>query len=89
MLDTGWSLHFMPDKNNNNLDNTNEFLQKTYQLDVQNGYIDKKFRPYPLLRNHVYTLTLGSTDGTDFTRAGETNFTITSEERHSPTIKFD
>ena len=76
-------------KNGQTVINTNEFLQKTYQLKVQNGTIDKKYRPYPLLRNHVYTLTLGSTDGTDFTRAGETNLTITSEERHSPTIKFD
>ncbi|MCH5332099.1 MAG: hypothetical protein J1E33_06830, partial [Alistipes sp.] len=58
--------------------NTNEHLGSTYQRDVQNGTVTTQYRPYPLLRNHVYTLTLGSTTGDYSTRAGETNFTITS-----------
>ena len=43
-----------------------------------------KYRPYPLLRNHVYKLTLGPA-----TKSGDTEIsTITSQELHSESIRF-
>lgn len=56
-----------------------------YEQEVQKG--NKK--PWPLLRNHVYKITIGSSSGARSRGSDEGGLSIRTEESHSKSIKFD
>lgn len=70
-----------------------KYLYKIYELvpsDYQKATIypteeQCKNLPWPLLRNHVYRLTIGASSNT---RAGKNDFSIVSQDLHSESIRF-
>lgn len=57
-----------------------------YLIDVQNGSIDESLWPLPLLRNHVYSITLAPTKVGSI--GDEVPFAVHFEEKHTEDINF-